>query len=223
MLTMTKLSPPPCRYCEIIANGPREHAFWNRPLLESDNFMVIPTIGSIVEGWLLIVSKQHHINMGAVPASHINELKGIVDHVKEVVTAKYSTPIIFEHGPASCGTTVGCGIDHAHLHVVPLDLSFNVADEDHSFEILNCPKSVHPFDYMRNLYEQKKAYLFLHEPSHDPIFLTSNSIPSQFFRRVIARKVNKYELFDYNKHLFLGNVEGSISKLQSQLVSSNAY
>ena len=39
-----------------------------------------------------------------------------------------STPVtMFEHGASHTGSIMGCGVDHAHVHLVPLD--FNLAEE----------------------------------------------------------------------------------------------
>ncbi len=38
---------------------------WDQVLLETANFVVVPTIGAIVEGWLLVVSKEGLVCMGA--------------------------------------------------------------------------------------------------------------------------------------------------------------
>src|SRR5436309_13178572 len=33
-----------------------------------------------------------------------------------------STICAFEHGPSQAGCSLGCGVDHAHLHLVPIEL-----------------------------------------------------------------------------------------------------
>jgi len=42
----------------------------------------------------------------------------------EILVRKFGKPVIFEHG-AKCSTGGGCGIYHAHLHVVPLPERIN--------------------------------------------------------------------------------------------------
>src|SRR5689334_5777564 len=54
-----------CRFCvdnvSISAVDP-----WDRPLLSTDNFYVVPSLGSLVEGWLLVIPKDHVISAAAL-------------------------------------------------------------------------------------------------------------------------------------------------------------
>ena len=97
--------------------------FYNAVLFETDNFFAIPSLGSIVEGWVLIVPKRHYISMGAIRNDDLhNELDSFSSSIKDIVRQAYGNVILFEHGAARQNTAVGCGVDYAHLHIVPIDL-----------------------------------------------------------------------------------------------------
>ena len=42
-------------------------------LFESENFVVVPTIGSIVPGWLLVVPRSHFMSVGSFDAAEVSK------------------------------------------------------------------------------------------------------------------------------------------------------
>ena len=52
-----------------------ESSISNRIIHETENLHVIPSIGQIVEGYLLIVPKNHYLSIGQMPANLIAEVE----------------------------------------------------------------------------------------------------------------------------------------------------
>jgi ATP adenylyltransferase len=96
--------------------------YTTRVVRESKNFVVLPTIGPIVEGYLLIVPKQHYLSFGHIPAQHFREFMNLKEETRQVLREVYTTPIFFEHGPISESKRGGCSVEHAHLHAVPANV-----------------------------------------------------------------------------------------------------
>lgn len=93
-----------CDYCKEFRRGFLEiekENFGNRILFETENFLVFPTLGQIVEGYLLIASKEHYLNIGEIPLELYPELEKLQHKVRKVLEDNYYTPLFFEHGPAS--------------------------------------------------------------------------------------------------------------------------
>src|SRR3954463_3923790 len=111
---------PSCTLCaELNSEASRE--VWNRPLLETDNFAVIPSLGALIEGWVLLVPKLHCVSLGALPDTLRDEADSLERVMRMTLRAQYHHPIVsFEHGPSASLHGTGCGVDHAHLHLVPL-------------------------------------------------------------------------------------------------------
>ena len=65
-LVLGRISMADCILCSELAVS-AEKAPWSAPLVETENFVVVPSLGALVEGWLLIVPKAHHISYGALP------------------------------------------------------------------------------------------------------------------------------------------------------------
>ncbi|NTU70193.1 hypothetical protein HGB13_05285, partial [bacterium] len=109
-----------CRFCDIIS-GIYQYPDIDKPILINEDFYSIASIGSIAEGWTLIVSVRHVLSM--------KELYGrtgfleIINQMLPVLIKKYGSLIAFEHGSNYDDSLTGCGINHAHLHVVPFKCS----------------------------------------------------------------------------------------------------
>ncbi|GAI58450.1 unnamed protein product, partial [marine sediment metagenome] len=70
----------------------------NRIIAETENFVVLPSIGQIVEGYLLIVTKAHRGSMGCLSDVEIIELEGLMERTRFLLTRMYGRPLFFEHG-----------------------------------------------------------------------------------------------------------------------------
>src|ERR1035441_7404623 len=67
-------------------------------------------------------TKEHQISMGALPIELRNEAEEVERRTRSVLGRRYEKPIVgFEHGPSAENHGTGCGVDHAHLHLLPLD------------------------------------------------------------------------------------------------------
>ena len=73
--------------------------FYNQILFETDNFTVKPSLGSFVEGWLLIVPKKHYISLGSMDDPTLfKELNSLINKIGEIVQKEYGDYVIFENG-----------------------------------------------------------------------------------------------------------------------------
>ena len=109
-----------CRFCSI-RNGKYAHTF-DEPILQTENFFSIVSVGDFVGGWSLVVPKEHVYSMRTYYSREdfwefTNEC---ISHIKSIYGDRV---IIFEHGANSCESTTSCGTNHAHLHVVPFSKS----------------------------------------------------------------------------------------------------
>jgi diadenosine tetraphosphate (Ap4A) HIT family hydrolase len=90
-------------------------------LEETESFVVMPGVGSLVRGYVMIVPRDHVLSFGHLPPALGPELEGLLGRVEEWQARTYSLPtIVFEHGPATFTERGGSCTDHAHLHVVPV-------------------------------------------------------------------------------------------------------
>ncbi|MFC1732286.1 HIT family protein [candidate division KSB1 bacterium] len=170
----------------------------DRLICETQNFFVVPTLGSIgIEGYLLIVPKKHHLGFGSIPQSSYAELNELMDSIKKVIHEVYGKPtLIFEHGPRLGELESGNSIDHAHLHVIPgfditetwaVDLITRLGDKGHFYRV----ERVEGFERAREMCDLGTSYLYLENPQGIQLLSEQNfNRPSQYFRKMVAMQVN---------------------------------
>ncbi|MBI5498936.1 MAG: HIT domain-containing protein [Deltaproteobacteria bacterium] len=220
-------SPPPsvlqrpCPYCAALLSS-RHPEYgdlepWNRLLFRSRYCVVAPTLGAIVEGWLLVISRDHCLSVGSLPSQAFQDLRAMVEAVVEVVARRYGPPTVFEHGPAKAGLDSGCGVDHAHVHVVPLPFSLGGAADRAGPSRLEWQPSLPNLGSLPSLHRARRSYLYLHEPQQPPVHSLAPNLPCQFLRRVIAREVGIPGEFDYHVHSHETNVRRTIDAVAGAL------
>lgn len=200
-----------CRICSnIIEQGnDTEKECWDEILVEDDNFVCTPTVGALVEGYVLTIPKNHAICSGELSSELIEEYWEFTTDVANKIEDSCGQTIIFEHGPNNSNTQVGCGVDHAHLHIVP----FKEPVIDEVNQINSSPIQWHSIDNIQEVkhtYESGEEYLLFRNQSGDLMLGTSLTISSQLFRRAIATINGCPEKFDWNSHPFKSNVESTV-------------
>jgi len=194
--------------------GPGVH-LWDQVLFESQHFVAIPTLGHLVQGWLLVVPKDCHLCVGALPVQLIVELIGFLEDVVSSVRAEYGPVAVFEHGPFQPLTVVGCGVDYAHVHVVPVKPDWSLLQAAKNMSPQIHWETVSSLHDTRKYFEQSRSYLFLHEPfAVKSVIGTGPSIPSQLFRRIIANYVGRPHNFDWKQYPEHEKIQSTIERLR---------
>ena len=140
---------------------------------------------------------------GALSIEEFEELRINVREAREMVQKSFYEPTIFEHGPSSFGTSIGCGIDHQHVHVVPLPFSLKRAVSS-----LYPTTEWHPLldlSETKSLYRARTAYSLVQEPNGQIFWCRPPDDVRQMFRRAIASIVGLSDQFDYAAFPHLSN------------------
>jgi len=190
-----------CCFCDIIS-GRYRYARVDEPIASNDEFVAIASIGALVEGWTLIVPKTHQLSMKNVYRSSI--FAGFIGSVLSSLNNHYGSLIAFEHGANKDGSMTGCGTDHAHLHIVPLDESLLPDIQNSGLQWVECHTSEIASMSMED------EYLFYtelkeNEVWQDPIghLHILEKPTSQFFRRLIGNRIGNMEVTDYRRFPYL--------------------
>lgn len=213
-LSWRSASPWPCALCSSIAE-PRDS--WDQPLFESENFIAIPSLGSLVEGWLLIVPRQHFISTGALTADLREEFTSFKQDVSDRLSAVYGDICAFEHGPCAPRRQVGCGVDHAHVHLLPLGFDL-VAAATRSMPGLTWQRA--SWSECNHVVAQELDYLFVEQPLGVGRIAVAGQFGSQVLRRAIASGVGRPEEFNWRSHRQELNIEKTINRFSSTAVSA---
>ncbi len=185
---------PACQYCDKFLRPGTElnRAKWDVPVLETDHFVVVPTVGMLVPGWLLIISKKHHANLASLSKVEVQDFLHARDITKDLLQRTFGMPLFFEHGPCLKQQNAGSCIDHAHYHAVPWPKDLMpLVSRDFKWNLVG------NFNAVQKSYTAEGAYL-LYE-NHDGEMFCSHpkKVPSQYFRQVIAREIGRPNDWDW--------------------------
>lgn len=214
---MTAVSSRPadpllCALCSSITE-PRDA--WDRPVFQSENFIAIPSLGSLIEGWLLVVPRQHFISIGALTPTLLEEFASFKLDVAAHLISVYGEVCAFEHGPSAPNRQVGCGVDHAHVHLVPL--RFDLVDA----ATIHLPEAKwHAASWLECTHASAKGldYLFVEQPLGVGRISVASQFGSQVLRRAIASSAGKLNEFNWRSHRHEANIERTITRLSSLAV-----
>jgi len=131
---------------------------------------------------LLVLPIKHFKALGDLLGLLLEEFAAISERVGKILKDQYGPYILFEHGTRSEGVG-GCGIYHAHLHVVPLA---GVSDP------VNALKLRFPHTELPHLSEISRrsaglsSYLFYQDSDAKLYLFDTGPLPSQYMRKLLA-------------------------------------
>jgi diadenosine tetraphosphate (Ap4A) HIT family hydrolase len=200
-----------CRFCTQLSRSddslPRRP--WDVTLLESANFLAWPSLGGFVEGWVLVVPKYHALSMAEVAWEDRPELDDVLRNIFEDVERAYGPTAAFEHGPVKAAQPPGCGVDHAHVHVVPcgadlrieIEATLGRAMEWESLDSLSMVRSERELPYVSIRNATGRSYVCF-----DP------DIPSQLGRKALGR-LHQEPVHDWRQDPHAGTVARTAARL----------
>lgn len=193
----------PVRFSRVLSNAEQNPSgFPSDIVLHRDEDMIVcPTLGSFLPYWYLIIPTQHHLNFSdweseADERSIAAEVQGLVRDV----LGEDDDYIWFEHGPASRGSITGCGVDHAHVHVI-LGCDFGTSDMLRAAAELGVQSWYRSdFEHVFDSRTDCSEYLAFGNSSTGYLKNISKPVGSQFFRRVLSRLSGDRADWDYKQH-----------------------
>ena len=187
-----------CCFCAV-DNGKFKYPDIDVPFASDSNFFAVASIGALVEGWSLIIPKDHCVSLKQIYADL--KLKDFINKLLPKLTNQYGKLIVFEHGANVEGSLTGCGTNHAHLHLVPLAVTLLPEMEKSGLLWESCRPSQIASKAGANEYlfyaDLGSAVSWCDPVGHLHLLQTSQS---QFFRKLIAQKLGIPGCFDYKAY-----------------------
>lgn len=187
----------------------------DKPLLEQPTWIVAPTLGAIVPNWLLAIPRRPVLSFREWGRNGGERPEAVLRAICVHLGLGLGDVIWFEHGPAVRGTTVGCGLDHAHLHVlVRPNFSFE------AFAGLACALADlswqhHQVGRSYSALEGEDSYLIAGSGDRSISALNVDAVGSQFFRRVVSAVAGAGSAWDYRRFAHSQNIEITIETFRS--------
>lgn len=193
-----------CEFCDEFSNGTTDYVrsilgtdeFHTRIIVETREFLVIPGLGALTEGYILILPKKHYRSMAYLPDQNgiFDELEMLMTAVRSICEDAYQSEVIFfEHGACSNTDLGGSCVDHAHIHSIPLnhDIRCHLAT---SFE----ERAVEDMRFLSTVAREQRSYLFLEDQSGSRfLYFGPRQIPSQYIRRLWAKAIGRPNEWDW--------------------------
>lgn len=187
----------------------------DRPLLARADWLVAPTLGAIIPNWLLLIPRDPVLNFRAW-----SELRGkypeqLLREVRQHICLRGDEIIWFEHGPRVAGTLTGCGLDHAHIHIL-IRPRFSFED------FAEMTRSLSNLAWMGCKSEgahQKvsvgRSYLIAGSGDTAIVAQDVEATGSQFFRRVIGALVDAGDSWDYQQYPHADHIAETITTFRT--------
>jgi ATP adenylyltransferase len=163
--------------CGVCSGLPLDQQFLSDPAA-----IAVASLGALVDGWALVFPRRHVLALAEMTPLEWTAFDKTLTTVRNRLESKYGPVVLFEHGSAGSGRTAACGVNHAHMHVVALDLDLRQA-------IARIDDQVGSFSWRPS--NDRPVTV----PAHDYIFLLDKSgswishsthLPGQVVRRAIA-------------------------------------
>lgn len=191
------------RFCELSIHDGE----WNEVLFETQHFVVLPTLGMLVEGWLLVVPKRQCLNFGYLNEAERRDYAGLEATLHSFLETVYCAPVVFEHGPSIVATAVGCGVDYAHRHFVPI--TFDLWEKASEMIPGNWVQALNSEALLSRCAGAKQAYLHICQHGTDWLNV-GESFGSQSLRKVIAAQTNQHNLWDWKTNYFTERISATM-------------
>jgi diadenosine tetraphosphate (Ap4A) HIT family hydrolase len=181
----------------------------SRILFENENFVAFPSLGSFVEGYLLLCPKIHVPSCASLDSELLTELAVTLTEAKAILKNHYQAPILFEHGLASCSQRAGACVEHAHIHLVAANV-----------DIVSTISKTFSRDELSDIRELRawrgQPYLLVQNIDGLPVVArVPDSLPSQYLRREVATALGVPDQWDWGAYLGLSEIHSTINEIKS--------
>ena len=172
-----------CCFCaEFLGCVPHQQVGRQRIIAEGVDVVAFPSLGPLVPGHVLLAPKSHWRSVRSVPLAVLDQLLALRQSLVGLLRDEYGPVVQFEHGVTDAGSG-GCGIDHAHLHLVPvsLDVPLHRLIPDN---IRGC--EIDGLHELRHAVPPQQAYVYVEDDEGGAHVFFPRHVASQYMRRLIA-------------------------------------
>ena len=212
-----------CSFCSEI-NGKEENNFFDIYLKEkfekeglnsrivatTHKFVIMPMVGPLVPGYLLIVPKDHYLSISQLPKEQIEELKIVKEELKKAFEKHYGKPVFYEHGALSCSAKGGSCSDHAHLHIVAVDIDVKDKFGQYGYEL----RKLDDYSEIINQKQRNIPYLYYENQKGEMFLADAPIVESQFIRKLIAKDIDALDRALWNENIRIDWMIEIVKKLR---------
>jgi diadenosine tetraphosphate (Ap4A) HIT family hydrolase len=148
----------------------------NTGLLETPTFIVIPSVGPLMRGHVMVVSKTHSESLAVMGQDALVEYNALAARLRNAPLLKDTDPLEAEHG-STIRDKAGACVVHAHVHWLP-------GMGQYLNELQSC-LTVLPDASLAEFSDGHEPYIFARNGTRHAIF-EARGLPSQTIRRILC-------------------------------------
>lgn len=185
-----------------------------RIVYEGEHWAIWPTIGAIVPGYVLIISKKHRLSLMACNKEEIIELESLLKQIRNILADIYHYPCIaFEHGSGGDIDNKPSSVEHCHLHVMPLKEDIYNRIDVEKFQIFQ----IKSLDSLYKSKRQQLPYLLYQDHREQFFVMYADTYISQYFRQLVALSEGVAEKWNWKYYYFSENIKMTIDDIKWEL------
>lgn len=210
-------NPEQCEICDELSGGD-QNAFASRYLgataeriiWQSDHLTIVPTIGQIVPGHVMIIPKTHITAFADASPEALLDLSNAKERLRKILLRKHGGCIFFEHGTRSQDLS-GCGIYHAHMHAVPIAYSSTPTNLVHGIHFADTVEFGSPLFKV----SPDASYVFFENSVRRCFVAEVVQLPSQILRKAVAQLANNSR-WDWREYGFEPGLLDTLKNLRTE-------
>jgi hypothetical protein len=170
--------------------------------------VVMPTLGSLGQIHALVLPDVHVRSTAGASAEVQCALRSRVGALRAALAESGRQTIIFEHGLPEDGGH-GCGVEHAHIHVVQLPADHLLQRPPGRWEARRC-------DLAEVTIDRRREYLLVGLPDGEWLLRYEANVESQFLRKWLARELG-HDQWDWRNARTEDAIPIQVARLESLL------
>jgi diadenosine tetraphosphate (Ap4A) HIT family hydrolase len=187
---------------------------YDEVLRANANYVVVPSLGALVPGWSLVIPRRPLLNLSGLQAPERENLLALVSEFARDLGVFGDPVYAFEHGSSMSGSVVGCGVEQAHLHVVPLPFDLvEAVTTDSSADVTWTRTAAIPLNELPTATDYVAVWRL--DTGAGVVGALATPV-SQWVRRVIARELGVEAEWDYRTNPQMMNVKKTVAELRAQ-------
>lgn len=175
-------------------------------ICESEDFVVLPSLGPLNDSHVMIVPKQHVNSFSVISVPQLDQVKKIVRVLSSYIARKHSKRLVFfESGAGSLSSHSGGCIIHAHIHCVYESEEF----QHRLFEEVDFTDGGDGWFEKSN---SEQGYVWYMGGDEAAFICNDPQLPSQFLRYVYAIAAGDARFWNWRRH---NNFEGVLQVIDN--------
>jgi hypothetical protein len=155
------------------------------------------------------------LNLAGLDSAGQVALQSVISLIADALAGTGNRVYCFEHGAGWTGSATGCGVDQAHLHIVPLPFDLLAAAAAREDGVVAWQPMTSDLSPLGQLPKQGEYVALWSATECRPMIGHVRRPISQWIRRVIAEELGIADEWDYRNHPQADKVRQTVEMLRS--------